>query len=109
MMTAVSASSGETNARRNSVVFPLPRKPVSKVVGRVSGSGTLFTTRQAAIPLRIVSRGGRGGKLCRQTRVITAQARGPRLRRRLHSLACLSSMPAIRGRHGERTLEGQGK
>ena len=63
MMTAVSASSGKTNARRNSVVLPLPRKPVSKVVGRVSGSSTLFTIRPPAILPQIVSRGDRGGKL----------------------------------------------
>src|SRR5467141_890184 len=41
MMTAVSESAGEASARRNSVVLPLPRKPVSTVVGSVCASGTL--------------------------------------------------------------------
>jgi len=38
MITAVSARAGEARARRNSVVLPLPRKPVRTVVGRVSSS-----------------------------------------------------------------------
>ena len=43
-------------------------------------------------PVRIVSRGRRGGKS-------RHQIRAPRLPRPLHSLVCVSSMPAIRVRH----------
>ena len=47
MITAVSASAGEVSARRSKVVLPLPRKPVSTVVGKVSGSDILVNHRKA--------------------------------------------------------------
>ena len=73
-----------------SVVLPLPRNPVSRVVGRVSGVRHAINHSMTVNPARIVSRGRQGGKSRRQS----ASAR--RLPRPLHSLVCVSSMPAIR-------------
>ena len=39
MTTAVSANAGSVKARRSSVVLPLPRKPVSTVIGMLSRAG----------------------------------------------------------------------
>src|SRR5579885_3673755 len=45
MTTAVSAKAGADSARRSSVVLPLPRNPVSSVVGRAIGRAASIAPR----------------------------------------------------------------
>ena len=97
MMTAVSANAGAARARRSSVVLPLPRKPVSTVVGRLSVGRAVHS-----VPIRLPRDGftsAPAGKpaVGRGARMVAAD----RLARRnwLHSRACVRIMPAITAAH----------
>src|SRR3974390_1396289 len=61
-MTAVSAKPGQANTRASSVVFPLPRKPVSTEIGsRLGGRGGAGRCMVRSIPsyARVVGNPGR--------------------------------------------------